>query len=89
MIDKDMDGYTVMMAAAKGGSVEAMKFALENGGSMAGKTRDGYTVMMYAAQGGSVEAMKLVLAYGGSLKGVLRYCSTQETAEFCQCSGGD
>ena len=33
--------------------------------------------------------MKLVLANGGTMKGVLDYCSTDETREFCQSSGGN
>ena len=89
MTDKDNDGYTVMMAAASGGSVEAMKLVLDNGGSMTEKRNDGGTAMMYAAYGGFVEAMKFVLANGGSMKGVLRFCSSDETKESCRACGGD
>ena len=40
---------TVMMASAEGGSVEAMKFILANGGSLSDQDRDGKTAMMAAA----------------------------------------
>ena len=36
MTDKTNNGHTVMMAAAKGGSVEAMKLVHANGGTMKG-----------------------------------------------------
>ena len=36
MTDKNSDGLTLMMLAAAGGSVGAMRFALANGGSMRG-----------------------------------------------------
>ena len=87
--EKNSDGNTVMMYAARGGSVEAMKLILANGGRMTDKDNNGHTVMMYAAEGGSVEAMQFVLANGGSLKGVLYYCSSGETRDFCRSSGGD
>ena len=49
MTDKDLSGWTVMMFAALGGSVDAMKFVLANGGKMTDKARYGATVMMAAA----------------------------------------
>ena len=70
MTDKGENGNTVMMAAAKGGAVEAMKFTLANGGGMTDKNSSGHSAMMAAANGGSIEAMKFVLANGGSFADV-------------------
>ena len=39
MSDMDKYGYTAMVAAAHGGSVEAMKCVLANGGNMSGVLR--------------------------------------------------
>ena len=60
MTDKDNDGWTVMLAAAHGGSVDAIEFMLANGGSVIEERSDGRTLMMFAAQGGSVEVMKYI-----------------------------
>ena len=76
-----------MMAAALGGSIDAVEYVLANGGSMSGRDIHGWTVMMFAARGGSVETMKYVLANGGSMNGVLRCCTLDEAIEFCQSYG--
>ena len=65
--DRAVDGRTVMMSAALGGSIEAMKLVLANGGNMTDRDNDGWTVMMYAAYGCSIEAMKFVLTNGGNV----------------------
>ena len=41
MTDKNSSGKTVMMAAAQGGFIDAMKFVLANGGSFAEVDNDG------------------------------------------------
>lgn len=89
MTDKDNDGWTVMLAAAHGGSVDAIEFMLANGGSVIEERSDGRTLMMFAAQGGSVEVMKYILANGGNLSGVLSHCSTDETTKFCRSCGAE
>ena len=57
-----------MMATIQGGSVEAAKLVLANGGgNMTDRDNNGWTVMMHAAYSGSIEAMRLLLANGGNM----------------------
>ena len=60
------NNMTVLMAAAQGGCVDAMKYAVSRGESMRGMTDCGWTVLDYAALGGHVEAMKYAMENGVS-----------------------
>ena len=60
------NNMTVLMAAAQGGCVDAMKYAASRGESMRGMTDCGRTVLDYAALGGHVEAMKYAMENGVS-----------------------
>ena len=64
--DVACDNMTVLMAAAQGGCVDAMKYAVSRGESMRGVTDCGWTVLDYAALGGHVEAMKYAMENGVS-----------------------
>eukprot|EP00959_Pyramimonas_sp_CCMP1952_P446584 9350577-Pyramimonas_sp.AAC.3 len=64
----DKNGFTALMAAARGGHAAVVRALLEQNAVVYATTKDGQTALMYAANSGSDEAVEELLRAGANIE---------------------
>ena len=67
MKEKDNEGNTDLMLAAKKGHYAVVKYLLEKGASEKEKDNEGNTALMLAAKNGHIDVVKVLLCYGADV----------------------